>query len=69
MAAGSHEINVGLAFIFLGLAIKMALMPFHGWLPDAYTSAQDAVATTAVGNNAAGRKPVRDIEPVTGWDW
>ena len=39
-AAGSHEINVGLAFIFLGLAIKMALMPFHGWLPDAYTSAQ-----------------------------
>ena len=43
-AAGSHEINVGLAFIFLGLAIKMALMPFHGWLPDAYTSAQDAVA-------------------------
>jgi multicomponent Na+:H+ antiporter subunit D len=43
-AAGSHEINVGLAFIFLGLAIKMALMPFHGWLPDAYTAAQDAVA-------------------------
>ncbi len=43
-AAGSHAVNVGLVFIFLGLAIKMALMPFHGWLPDAYTAAPDAVA-------------------------
>ena len=35
---------VGLVFIFIGLAIKMALMPLHGWLPDAYTYAPDAVS-------------------------
>jgi multicomponent Na+:H+ antiporter subunit D len=27
----------GLAFLMVGLAIKMGLFPFHGWLPDAYT--------------------------------
>jgi multicomponent Na+:H+ antiporter subunit D len=27
----------GLAFLMIGLAIKMGLFPFHGWLPDAYT--------------------------------
>ena len=37
--AGSNAVIVGVVFMFLGLAIKMALMPFHGWLPDAYTSA------------------------------
>ncbi len=42
--AGSHALNVGVVFMFLGLAIKMALMPFHGWLPDAYTNASDAVS-------------------------
>jgi len=33
-----------LIFMFLGLGIKMALMPLHGWLPDAYTHAPDAVS-------------------------
>ena len=42
--AGSNAVIIGVVFMFLGLAIKMALMPFHGWLPDAYTSAPDAVA-------------------------
>jgi multicomponent Na+:H+ antiporter subunit D len=35
---------IGVVFMFLGLAIKMALMPFHGWLPDAYTLAPDAIS-------------------------
>ena len=34
----------GLVFIFLGLAIKMALVPLHGWLPGAYANAPEAVA-------------------------
>ena len=42
--AGSHAVNVGVVFMFIGLAIKMGLMPFHGWLPDAYTAASDAVS-------------------------
>jgi multicomponent Na+:H+ antiporter subunit D len=33
----------GLIFIFLGLSIKMALIPLHGWLPGAYASAPNAV--------------------------
>lgn len=34
----------GLIFVFLGLAIKMALIPLHGWLPDAYTHAPESVS-------------------------
>ncbi len=30
---------IGLCFMTLGLGIKMALFPLHGWLPDAYTYA------------------------------
>ena len=33
----------GLIFIFVGLGIKMALVPLHGWLPDAYSDAPDAI--------------------------
>ncbi len=39
----SKAVMGGLMFMFIGLAIKMALMPLHGWLPDAYT---DASAST-----------------------
>jgi len=34
----------GLIFVFLGLSIKMALVPLHGWLPGAYANAPQAVA-------------------------
>ncbi len=30
---------VGLVFMALGMGLKMALFPLHGWLPDAYTNA------------------------------
>ncbi len=30
--------------MFIGLGIKMALVPFHAWLPDAYTHAPDSVS-------------------------
>lgn len=39
----SKAVMGGLMFMFIGLAIKMALMPLHGWLPDAYS---DAPAST-----------------------
>ncbi len=35
----SKAVMGGLIFMFIGLAIKMALMPLHGWLPDAYSDA------------------------------
>ncbi len=40
----SKAIVGGLIFMFLGLGIKMALMPLHSWLPDAYTYAPDSVS-------------------------
>jgi multicomponent Na+:H+ antiporter subunit D len=40
----SKAIVGGLIFMFLGLGIKMAIMPLHGWLPDAYTHAPDAIS-------------------------
>lgn len=30
---------IGLSLMLVGIAIKMALWPLHGWLPDAYTHA------------------------------
>lgn len=32
-------IGVGAAFMVTGIAVKFALVPFHQWLPDAYTEA------------------------------
>jgi len=40
----SKAVLGGLLFMFLGLGIKMALVPFHAWLPDAYTHAPDSVS-------------------------
>ena len=40
----SKAVLVGLNIMFIGLAIKMALVPLHGWLPDAYAHAPDAVS-------------------------
>jgi len=40
----SKAIVVGLLFMFIGLGIKMALMPLHGWLPGAYKDAPEAIS-------------------------
>jgi len=40
----STAVAGGLIYIFLGLAIKMALIPLHGWLPDAYQNAPETVS-------------------------
>lgn len=40
----SKAILAGYAFILIGLSIKMALFPLHGWLPDAYTYAPSAAS-------------------------
>lgn len=39
----------GIAFILIGLAIKMALLPVHAWLPDAYASAPHSTAPLLAG--------------------
>jgi multicomponent Na+:H+ antiporter subunit D len=39
----SRTFNTGLAFIMVGVSIKLALFPLHMWLPPAYTHAPSAV--------------------------
>ena len=39
----NKAVVAGLIFVIIGLAIKTALLPLHGWLPDAYENAPDAV--------------------------
>jgi multicomponent Na+:H+ antiporter subunit D len=43
--AGSPLFVGGVGFVLVGLGIKMALFPLHGWLPDAYTHAPVPVAS------------------------
>lgn len=40
--AANPPVVVGLVLMVIGLAIKMALFPLHGWQPDAYTYAPSA---------------------------
>ena len=40
----SKTVLLGFSFILVGLGIKTALFPMHGWLPDAYTYAPSAVS-------------------------
>lgn len=42
----SKTVLIGFSFIIVGIGIKMALFPLHGWLPDTYTYAPSAVSTT-----------------------
>ncbi|THB81735.1 MAG: monovalent cation/H+ antiporter subunit D family protein [Desulfobacteraceae bacterium] len=41
---GSGTVITAFIFILAGLAIKIALFPFHAWQPDAYTHAPSAVS-------------------------
>lgn len=38
----SQAVLVAMVLILVGMGIKMALFPLHGWLPDAYTDASPA---------------------------
>ncbi len=40
----SKVVIAGSTFMFIGLGIKMALFPLHGWLPGAYARAPDAIS-------------------------
>ena len=46
---GSKAVMGGLIFMLIGLAIKMALMPLHGWLPDAYSDGPTAAVPLLAG--------------------
>ncbi|GAA0545635.1 monovalent cation/H+ antiporter subunit D family protein [Actinomadura livida] len=41
---GNRALGAAVIFVFVGLAIKMALFPLHGWLPGAYAESPSAVS-------------------------
>lgn len=43
-AAGYRTFEVALAFITVGIGLKLAMFPLHKWLPDAYSYAPSAVS-------------------------
>lgn len=44
-AEGNRALHAAVVFVFVGLAVKMAVLPLHAWLPGAYSEAPSAVAT------------------------
>ena len=54
--AGQHPLLlVGVSLVAVGLAFKIAAVPFHAWAPDAYQGASAPVAAfLAAGSKAAG---------------
>ncbi|MGE5344049.1 MAG: complex I subunit 5 family protein [Candidatus Omnitrophota bacterium] len=51
VSKSAYPITFIVAFMlfFTGLAIKSGLVPFHGWVPDAYTSASSSVSVLLAG--------------------
>jgi multicomponent Na+:H+ antiporter subunit D len=43
--SGNGAVQVGLILMVLGIAVKAALFPLHGWLPDAYTHASSSAVS------------------------
>ncbi len=42
LVEGRSPVIMGITLMGVGMALKMALFPLHGWLPDAYTDASSA---------------------------
>lgn len=69
-AEGSRLALVAVALFLCGLAIKAGVVPFHGWLPDAYTSAPPAVSVLLAGivtKTTGVYTLVRLVDAVIGW--
>lgn len=41
---GTRTLNTGLAFVLVGVSVKLALFPLHMWLPPAYTHSPSVVS-------------------------
>ena len=49
LAAPTPEVWIAAALFFCGLFVKSAMVPFHGWLADAYSEAPPAVSVFLAG--------------------
>src|SRR5690606_34227291 len=48
---GNRALTAAVIFVVVGLAIKMALFPLHGWLPGAYAESPSAVSLFLAATN------------------
>ncbi len=46
---GNRALTAAVAFVVVGLSVKMAVFPLHSWLPGAYAEAPSAVSTMLAG--------------------
>ncbi len=46
---GNRALTAAVAFVVIGLSVKMAVFPLHSWLPGAYGEAPSAVSTLLAG--------------------
>jgi multicomponent Na+:H+ antiporter subunit D len=49
LKSGKQGVSLGLAFMVFAFGVKAGMMPFHGWLPDAYTGAPAPVSILLAG--------------------
>lgn len=71
---GNPAVTAGLTLIVVGMGIKMAIFPLHGWLPDAYTYAPSTTSAliAPLGTKVAAYVLIRilffvfDVEYVSG---
>ncbi|MFO7724413.1 MAG: proton-conducting transporter membrane subunit [Oceanipulchritudo sp.] len=66
--------RIGFVFIIIGISLKMALLPLHQWLPDAYTDApaMSTALIAPIGAKVAVYVLIRlmyDVFPVAPGDW
>lgn len=66
----SRTLRMGFAFIFVGVALKLAMFPLHLWLPNAYTYAPSAVSSflSATATKVAVYVLLRFLFTVFGFD-
>lgn len=71
MIQDSPTILVALILIVVGLGIKMAVFPMHGWLPDSYTYAPDSASAliAPIGTKVGAYAMIRILFFVFGVDF
>lgn len=69
--ADTRTVRAALAFIVVGISLKLALVPLHLWLPGAYTYAPSAISVllAATATKAAAYALIRFLFTVFGADY
>src|SRR5262249_43314262 len=66
--ADNRTVQVSFAFLTVGIGLKLALVPLHQWLPNAYTYAPSTVGAflAATGTKVAGYALLRFVFTIFG---